>query len=64
MGVMVCWSPEIARAPPPPPQLQGWYDSRTMFQRVPPAPTTAAKPAAQKTQLSAKEAKWGSYRDN
>ena len=34
-----------------------------MFQRKPAASMTAAKPAAVQSQMSAKEAKWGGYRD-
>ena len=37
--------------------------SKTMFQRVPTAPTTAAKPAAQVDPIKAKEVKWGAHQD-
>ena len=44
-------------------QLRGWVESKSMFKRVPAAPTTTAKAAAPVDPLQAKEAKWGAHRD-
>ena len=42
-------------------QLHAWGQSRSMFQRVPTAPTTAPNPSEKPDPLQLKEAKWGNH---